>query len=91
MVFLGAFTLVILESLQALFANEIIGKVLTSANLFNFGGVFLVQWITGTVIDYTTDNKGYSVELGFSISFIMVAISLVLSIIFLFNADEGKT
>ena len=70
--------------------SEIIGKVLTSANLFNFAGVFFIQWITGFVIDYVTEVKGFSVEKGFSISFVIVAISMVLSILFYIGVDEGE-
>ena len=44
--FFGAFTLVVLDHYRRLFRKEIIGKVLTSANLFNFGGVF-----------YSMDNR----------------------------------
>ncbi len=89
--FFGSFTLIILDHYRRLFGNEIIGKVLTSANLFNFGGVFFIQWITGFIIDYVTENKDFTVTQGFSISFIIVAISLALSILFYCSADEGKT
>ena len=88
--FFGAFTLVILDHYRRLFRNEIIGKVLTSANLFNFGGVFFVQWITGFIIDYVTENKGFTAGQGFTISFIIVAIFLAISILFYISADEGN-
>ena len=87
--FFGAFTLVVLDHYRRLFGNEIIGKVLTSANLFNFGGVFFIQWITGYIINHVTENKGFTVEQGFSISFVIVAISLALSLLFYISADEG--
>ena len=81
--FLGAFTLIILDHYRRLFSNDIIGKVLTSANLFNFGGVFFIQWLTGLVIDFVTENKGFTEEQGFSLAFILIATSLILSIIIL--------
>ena len=63
---------------------------MTSANLFNFGGVFFVQWITGFIIDYVTENKGFTVSQGFELSFILVAIFLAISIFFYISAD-GNT
>ena len=35
---------------RVLFEEAIIGKVLTTANLFNFFGVFIIQWLTGVII-----------------------------------------
>ena len=88
--FLGAFTLIILDHYRRLFRNDIIGKVLTSANLFNFGGVFFIQWITGFIIDFVTENNRFTEEQGFSLSFIMIATFLALSILFYKVADEGN-
>ena len=88
--FFGAFTLVILDQYRRLFGNEIIGKVLTSANLFNFGGVFFIQWITGFIIDYVTENNEFAVNQGFTLSFVIVAIFLALSILFYVSADDGN-
>ena len=88
--FFGAFTLVVLDHYRRLFGNEIIGKVLTSANLFNFGGVFFIQWITGFIIDYVTENNEFTVSQGFSLSFVIVAIFLALSTLFYVSADEGN-
>ena len=88
--FFGAFTLVVLDHYRRLFGNEIIGKVLTSANLFNFGGVFFIQWITGFIIDYVTENNEFTVSQGFTLSFVIVAIFLALSTLFYVSADEGN-
>ena len=86
--FFGAFTLVVLDHYRRLFRKEIIGKVLTASNLFNFGGVFFIQWITGYIIDYVTENKEFTVSQGFTLSFIIVAIFLAISILFYVSADE---
>ena len=88
--FLGAFTLVILDHYRKLFESEILGKVLTSANLFNFGGVFFVQWITGLVIEFATEKAGLSLQNAFSVSFIIVGFLLFLSILFYLKSDEEK-
>ncbi len=88
--FLGAFTLVILDHYRCLFDKDILGKVLTSANLFNFGGVFFVQWITGLVIEFSSNKERLSVETGFVISFALISFFLLLSVYFYSKSDEGK-
>ena len=86
--FIGAFTLVVLDHYRKLFDSRILGKVLTSANLFNFGGVFFIQWIVGIVIEFSTERIGISIDKAFSISFILVGLLLFLSILFYFKSDE---
>ena len=86
--FLGAFTLVIIDQYRKLFDKDILGKVLTSANLFNFGGVFGVQWMTGFIIDYSTHIIGLKIEQGFSIAFLIIAIFLFISLLFYLKSDE---
>ena len=44
--YFGAFTLILMSHYRVLFEEAIIGKVLTTANLFNFFGVFIIQWFT---------------------------------------------
>ena len=51
--------------------------------------MFFIQWITGYIINYVTENKGFTEKQGFSISFVIVAISLVLALLFYISADEG--
>ena len=87
--FIGAFTLVVLDHYRKLFDSRILGKVLTSANLFNFGGVFFIQWIVGIVIEFSTERIGISIDKAFSISFILVGLLLFLSILFYFKSDEN--
>ena len=88
--FISAFTLVVLDHYRKLFDSEIFGKVLTAANLFNFGGVFFIQWITGFVIDYLTEKAKFSLQAAFSFAFILVSLLLFLSILFYLKADEDK-
>ncbi len=89
--FLGAFTLVVLDHYRKLFDKDIFGKVITSANLFNFGGVFFIQWFTGVIIEYSTVVLDISLKKAFSISFIIVSLFLLISVIFYFKADESKS
>ena len=86
--FFGAYTIVVLSHYRALFSKNIIGKVLTTANLFNFGGVFLVQWLTGLIIYYTKNKFNLSYDIGFSSAFLTVIFFLFLSILCYFKTDE---
>ena len=53
---------------RVLFEEAIIGKVLTTANLFNFFGVFIIQWFTGVIIFNLNEKYGFLglVDTGFT-------------------------
>ena len=89
--FIGAFTLVVLDHYRKLFDSRILGRVLTSANLFNFGGVFFIQWIVGIVIEFSTERIGVSIDKAFSISFVLISFLLLLSILFYLKSDETES
>ena len=84
----GGFTLVLLSHYRALFNENIIGKVLTSANLFNFSGVFLIQWITGVIIYHGANTFNFSDQLSFSFAFLLVIILLLFSTYLYSKTDE---
>ena len=48
--FFGAFSVALISHYQVLFDKEYMGRALSTANFFNFGGVFFVQWLTGKII-----------------------------------------
>ena len=84
----GGFTLVLLSHYRSLFNENIIGKVLTSANLFNFSGVFLIQWITGVIIYHGSNTFNFSDQLSFSFAFLLVIILLLFSTYLYSKTDE---
>ncbi len=86
--FFGAFTLILMSHYRTLFEEAIIGKVLTTANLFNFFGVFIIQWITGVIIFNLNQKYGFSIATSFKISFLVIIICLLISTIFYFKTDE---
>ena len=73
---------------RVLFEEEIIGKVLTTANLFNFFGVFIIQWLTGIIILNLNEKFGFSIATSFNIAFLMIIICLLISTIFYLRTDE---
>ncbi|MAH89583.1 MAG: hypothetical protein CMJ06_06070 [Pelagibacterales bacterium] len=86
--FFGAFTLILMAHYRVLFEEEIIGKVLTTANLFNFFGVFITQWFTGVVIFNLNDKYGFSITTSFNIAFMIIVLCLLISTIFYLKTDE---
>ena len=86
--FFGAFTLILMAHYRVLFKQEIIGKVLTTANLFNFFGVFITQWFTGVVIFNLNEKYGFSISTSFNIAFLVIVMCLLISTIFYLKTDE---
>ncbi len=86
--FFGAFTLILMSHYRVLFEEAIIGKVLTTANLFNFFGVFVTQWLTGVIIFNLNDKYGFSIATSYNIAFLMIIICLLISTIFYLRTDE---
>ena len=56
-----------------------------------FGGVFLIQWLTGKIIYIMGGDSAGASELAYRIAFLFVAILLFISlIIYLFSSEKKK-
>lgn len=89
--FFGAFSVALISHYQVLFDKEYMGRALSTANFFNFGGVFLIQWLTGKIIYSMGGNSAGASELAYRIAFLFVAILLFISlIIYLFSSEKKK-
>ena len=86
--FIGAYTLIVISHYKALFETKIVGKVLTTANLFNFGGVFFVQWLTGFIIHLSVVEFNTTKVLAYKLSFLTVVFFLFISIFLYFKTDD---
>ena len=86
--FFGAFTLILMSHYRVLFEEAIIGKVLTTANLFNFFGVFIIQWLTGVIIFNLNEKYGFSIATSYNVAFSMIIVCLLISSIFYLRTDE---
>tara|TARA_Y100000590_G_scaffold171554_1_gene196204 strand:- start:336 stop:1562 length:1227 start_codon:yes stop_codon:yes gene_type:complete len=88
--FFGAFSVALISHYQVLFDKEYMGRALSTANFFNFGGVFLVQWLTGKIIYLMGgDSTGAPIE-AYRLAFLFVAILLVISLCIYFFSNEKK-
>ena len=86
--FVGAYTLIVISHYKDLFETKIVGKVLTTANLFNFGGVFFVQWLTGFIIHLSVVEFNYTKAVAYKLGFLTVVVFLVASIFLYFKTDD---
>ena len=86
--FFGAFTLILMSHYRVLFDEKIIGKVLTTANLFNFFGVFIIQWLTGVIIFNLNEKYDFSISTSYNVAFLMIIVCLLISTIFYLKTDE---
>jgi MFS family permease len=88
--FFGAFSVALISHYQLLFDKEYMGRALSTANFFNFGGVFLVQWLSGKIIYFMGgDSSGATIE-AYRFAFIFVAILLTISLFIYLCANENK-
>ena len=87
--FFGAFSVALISHYQVLFDKEYMGRALSTANFFNFGGVFFIQWLTGKIIFIMGGNSSGAPIGAYRVAFLFVAILLLVSLcIYLFTNEE---
>ena len=87
--FFGAFSVALISHYQVLFDKEYMGRALSTANFFNFGGVFFVQWLTGKIIFIMGGNSSGAPIGAYRAAFLFVAILLLVSLcIYLFTNEK---
>ena len=85
--FFGAFSVALISHYQVLFDKEYMGRALSTANFFNFGGVFFVQWLTGKIIYLMGgDSTGAPIE-AYRLAFLFVAILLLICLCIYFFSN----
>jgi sugar phosphate permease len=68
--FTGAFNLVLLAQIRAMFPPEISGRAATAVNLFGFGGAALIQWWMGLIIGaFAPDAAGHAPQAAYTAAF----------------------
>ena len=83
--FFGAFSVALISHYQTLFGKEYMGRALSTANFFNFGGVFLIQWLTGKIIYFMGGDSSSAPIEAYRVAFLFVAALLLISLfIYLF-------
>jgi MFS family permease len=87
--FFGAFSVALISHYQVLFDKEYMGRALSTANFFNFGGVFFIQWLTGKIIFIMGGSSSGAPIEAYRVAFLFVAILLLISLfIYLFALEE---
>ena len=88
--FFGAFSVALISHYQVLFDKEYMGRALSTANFFNFGGVFFIQWLTGKIIYLMGGNSSGAPIEAYRLAFLFVAILLLISLCIYFFSNEKK-
>jgi len=88
--FFGAFSVALISHYQVLFDKEYMGRALSTANFFNFGGVFFIQWLTGKIIYLMGGNSSGAPMEAYRLAFLFVAILLLISLCIYFFSNEKK-
>ena len=88
--FFGAFSVALISHYQVLFDKEYMGRALSTANFFNFGGVFFVQWLTGKIIYLMGGDSSAAPIEAYRMAFLFVAILLLISLCIYFFSNEKK-
>ena len=87
--FFGAFSVALISHYQVLFDKEYMGRALSTANFFNFSGVFFIQWLTGKIIFIMGGNSSGAPIEAYRSAFLFVAILLLVSLcIYLFTNEK---
>ena len=89
--FFGAFSVALISHYQSLHDKIHMGKALTTANFFNFGGVFLIQWITGKIIYFTSAGALVASKQSYVCAFLFVAFSLFIALLIYMFSNEQKS
>lgn len=73
--FAGAFNLLLLAQIRAVFPAQMSGRAATAVNMFGFGGTALLQWWMGLIIGaFASDAQGHYPALAYSAAFLFTAI-----------------
>jgi hypothetical protein len=76
----AAFTAPIFAHARALFPDTHIGRAITAINLFTWSGVFLVQVVTGQIVNaFPADALGRSPLAAYQAMFAALALALVVA------------
>ncbi|HCP00532.1 MAG: hypothetical protein CL573_00315 [Alphaproteobacteria bacterium] len=74
---------------RALFPDRYVGRLVTAINLFVWGGVFLVQVVTGLFIDlFPADPMGQTPIEAYRWNFVILAVLLVAAVLFYLRVED---
>ena len=77
----SSFTALIFAHARALFPDTHTGRAITAINLFIWSGVFLIQVITGFIVNaFPADSQGHSPIEAYQAMFITLAIALIVAV-----------
>lgn len=77
----ASFSAVIFAQARALFPDRLVGRVISTINLFIWGSVSVVQLVTGAIIDlFPADAAGRSPAIAYQAIFVTLAVMVLLAL-----------
>ena len=77
----ASFSSIIFAQARALFPDRLVGRVISTINLFIWGSVSVVQLITGAIIDqFPADTAGRSPAAAYQLVFVVLAVMVALAL-----------
>ncbi len=77
----GAFNIVLLAQIRALFPPQMSGRAITAVNMFGFGGTALIQWWMGVIISmFGRDDLGRYPPAAYAAAFTFTSIGTALAL-----------
>ncbi|NJO06764.1 MAG: MFS transporter [Chloroflexaceae bacterium] len=78
----GSFNIILLAHTRRIFPANVTGRAISAVNLFGFGGVFVVQWLLGAIINrFPPDAAGHYPPEAYSAAFLFTAFGTLLCLL----------
>lgn len=75
----GAYSIALVAHIRALLRRELVGRGMTLANLFNFGGVGVVQVLSGLIVGFFPQEAGAYPPVAYTVLFVFLAVLISIS------------
>lgn len=79
----ASFSAAIFAHARSLFPDRYVGRVITAINLCTWGGVFVIQMVTGLIVNaFPADAAGRSPQAAYQVLFAVLAVALIIALLF---------
>lgn len=90
--FTGAFNIVELAQIRALFPPQMSGRAVTAVNLFGFAGTALLQWWMGLIIGaFAPDTQGHYPAIAYAAAFGIVGAGATLALVWYLRLHQQQS
>lgn len=87
---ISPFFIVVMSHAQAMFPRAVVGRAITSVNMFASAGIFIMQNLTGLAIDAVPHESGTGSLLGYRLVFLVMAATFALATLIYSRTPEMR-